>query len=99
MDPSTIESLPLKRNRSSGSDDEDNEMEECGIKKSCQDKKNDETLADSDIKVGMSSEEEFDLVEYLKDQEDDYAENSDKSDDDSDEDDSEPDDSEYSDDE
>ena len=42
-----------------------------------EDKKNDETLADSDNKVGSSSDEEFNLVEYLKDKEDDYAENSD----------------------
>ena len=99
MDLNNIGSLPLKRSRSTGSDEENNANAGSGSKKTFEDKKNDETLADSDNKVGSSSDEEFNLVEYLKDKEDDYAENSDQSDDDSDEVNSEPDDSENSDDE
>ena len=99
MDHSTIENLPLKRNRSTASDDEINEKGENGIKKTTEDKIYHESNADSDNKLGLSSDEEFNLIEYLKDKEDDDAENSDQSDEDSDEDNDEPDDSEYSDDE
>ena len=97
MDPSTIENLPLKRNRSTESDDEINAKGENRIQKTNEDKIYHESHSDN--KLDLSSDEEFNLIEYLKDKEDDDAENSDQSDEESDEDNDEPDDSENSDDE
>jgi hypothetical protein len=95
MDPAAIEELPKKRNRSTGESSEDCSDDEVIEKKPNDCLKIDETFGESDIKHDLTSDEEFDLIEYLKDKEDDDL---DQSDEDSDDDNDDEDESDYSDD-